>query len=193
MTRHFRRKGFLLGLLIFASCDKGDWFPFERNLRELFGGWDMWDTVSVSPHQVSPTSKRLLTPPEGAVPVQLNQEQLFEKAKVSIQKKTSAERDVQAKEAYRRYCHHCHGANGDARIIVGESFDVLMRDLRLAAVQELADEDLFSIIMDGSGKMIPLRDTLTPENALLSILRMRQLKNAPSKPFLSPKDTAPLQ
>lgn len=178
----------LAGLTLAASlggCDWGDWFPFERTARTLFNGWDMWDTAAVSPHQVP-----MPAVPPGTVP--FGGLQGYTQARAELERMGAAARRAKAALAYRRYCHHCHGANGDGRIIVGESFTPAPPDLRAPDVQQLADDDLHGIVMEGGGKMIPLRGTLTPLEAQLAISHMRTLASAPSRPFLPPRDEAPI-
>ena len=48
-----------------------------------------------------------------------------------------------------RYCHHCHGQNGDGRIIVGESLETKPADLRSFKVQAQTDEALFDHLQEG--------------------------------------------
>jgi mono/diheme cytochrome c family protein len=95
--------------------------------------------------------------------------------------------------AYRRYCHHCHGSNGDGRIIVGESFGSELPDLRSEEIQQQDDQDLYNTVMDGGGNMLSLRGTLTPLEALQTVRHLRTLAGAPSRPFYPPKDTVPLR
>jgi len=170
---------------LLAGCD-GDYFPFERTARELFNGWDMWDDDSVGPHQ-----EPMPRVPAGAVRVDAPRRTLAaaEQQRAAL---TVAERRRQGALAYRRYCHHCHGPNGDGRIIVGESFNPALPDLREVLVDR-EDSELGETILGGTGKMVALDDTLTPLEALLAIEHARSLRSAPSRPFFPPRSTAPIR
>ncbi|MBM4386220.1 MAG: cytochrome c [Deltaproteobacteria bacterium] len=165
------------------SCGDGDYLgPVERTLRSAFNGWDMWFTEGVSPYEL-PMPGGV----EGTIPV--TGKSGYEQGVAEMKRLDGAKLKEKAYTSYRRFCHHCHGANGDGRIIAGESFDVIMPDLRSDAAQSLSDHDLYSIISGGFGKMLPLADTMTPLDIMLSISHMRSLKNAPSEPFFERKFT----
>ena len=174
----------IVAVLALAGCDKGDWFPFERTARELFNGWDMWDTAAVSPHKTPmPPS------PAGVVPVG-GRLQTYDRAAAELARLDLAARRARGQLAYRRYCHHCHGPAGDGRSIVGESFAPSIPDLR--AVTQ-TDRELFDVIMGGGGNMLPLASTLSALEAVLTISHVRALAGAPSRPVYAPKDTAPVR
>jgi mono/diheme cytochrome c family protein len=173
-------------LLPAALYDWGDWFPFERTARALFNGWDMWSTAAVRPFQ-----KPMPQVPSGAVP--FGGTPGFAEAETELGRLAPAERARLAALSYRRYCHHCHGLNGDGRIIVGESFDPRVPDLRAPAVQARTDQDLFEPVRHGGKVMIPLADTLTPLETLLAVRHVRELAAAPSRPFLPAQSTRPAE
>lgn len=105
----------------------------------------------------------------------------------------SQPRARRAAETYRRYCHHCHGQNGDGRIIVGESFSPALPDLRAPASQSRPEGQLYRQVMRGGRIMIPLDDTLTPLDALLALEHVRTLAQAPSRPFFAPRSEEPIR
>jgi mono/diheme cytochrome c family protein len=173
-------------LLPVALYDKGDWFPFERTLRALFNGWDMWETASVRPYEAPMPEVPSGTVPFGGRPG-------LSEAQAELAATQPSARAAQADVAYRRFCHHCHGPNGDGRIIVGESFDSRLPDLRSPAVQTQSDAQLYERVRQGGKVMIPLEDTLTPADTLLTIHQVRALAGAPSHPFFEARSTRPLE
>ena len=173
----------LLGAL---GCDRGDWFPPERTLREVLNGWDMWDTAAVMPY-------RTVLPAAPAGSLAIDHQDTFAAGQVELDKLAPQQRRDRAALAYRRFCHHCHGPNGDARIIVGESFTPALPDLRITHAQSLDDRAIFNQLMHGSRNMIPLDDTVTPLEALLTISHMRTLAGAGSRPFFPPASTNPAE
>ncbi len=177
-----------VALLPLALFDRGDWFPFERTIRAAVGGWDMWATPAVRPFEGP-----MPPAPEGAV--KFGGTVSFETASAAVASMTPDARSAAGKEAYRRYCSHCHAAAGDARSIVGESFAPKPTDLRSERVQSRPTRELFRSVRDGQGAMLPLADTLTPEQTLLALEHVRTLAGASagSGPVFPPRDTAPLR
>jgi hypothetical protein len=174
-------------LLAFAGCDRGDWFgPLERVAREALMAWDMWATDAVRPYEAPMPST-----PEGTVPV--DGAQGFDEAREQWRNLTGEQRREGAALAYRRYCHHCHGASGDGRIIVGESLDAWMPDLRDASVQEQTNEELYEAIAGGFTLDLPLDRTMTPLEIMLAIDHVRSLRAAPSEPYFKPRSTQPIE
>jgi mono/diheme cytochrome c family protein len=184
----------LLVVIPLAVLDKGDWFgPLERAARQLLNGWDMWDQPSIRPYEtpmplVVKGTLPLIRKGTGFVSGALTYERGLQDAQMLEPKAQIA----RGKLIYQRFCNHCHGPNGDGRIIVGESFDVKLPDLRASTVQEKSNEILFKQLFNGTANMIPLADTLTPGDMILSIMYVRTLKNAPSRPFFTPKFTQPI-
>jgi hypothetical protein len=76
---------------------------------------------------------------------------------------------------------------------VGESFTPALPDLRIAHAQSLDDRAIFNQLMHGSRNMIPLDDTVTPLEALLTISHLRTLAGAGSQPFFPPASTKPAE
>lgn len=174
-------------LSLAAACDKGDYFPPERALRAAFNGWDMWDTDAVSPYQAPMPPK-----PAGAIPIDHDKDP-FATARAKVDAMPPQARQLAQATAYRRYCSHCHGEHGDNRTIVGESFSPRLPDLRLASTQAKADREIYDMLMHGTPRMVPLNDTLTPAEAVLTIDHVRTLVGAPSRPLFAPKSVRPIR
>ena len=174
--------GFAFSLLSGDGCG-----PVERGIRAGLGTWDMWDTAMVAPYQ-----RPLSAVPDGVVPVG-GRRDTFEAAQAALEAIPAAERDKRASLTYRRFCHHCHGPNGDNRIIVGESFGFHLPDLRSDKVQNLADVQIFEALSLGGEQMIPLAATISPLDRLLVIGYLRTLKGRPSRPFYRPRWVEPAE
>lgn len=177
----------LLALLSLTACDRGDWFGgAERATREAVNGWDMWETEAVQPHELP-----MPLPVQGTVPV--NRAPSFEQAQRQLDEMDPQVRRGRAKLIYRRFCHHCHGPNGDGRSIVGESFGVRPPDLRAPEIQARGDRELYDHLTNGTDILIPLAPIMTPVDRLLAIERMRDLAGAPSEPLFEPRNVEPLK
>ncbi len=176
-----------LVLLALAGCDRGDWFgPLERGARAVLMAWDMWATDSVRPYETPMPST-----PEGSVPA--GGTHGFDEAREQWRSLTDEQRAEGGALAYRRYCHHCHGASGDGRIIVGESLDVPPPDLRDASVQDQTNEQLYEAVAGGLDVMVPLETTMTPLEIMLAIDHVRRLEGEPSQPYFAPQSTEPIE
>ena len=182
----------LIGLLGATGCDKGDYFPPERTFRALFNGWDMWDGPAVSPYKLPGPGAAMLGTPEGAIPVNYDKDP-FATAKAAAEKLPAEKRAQLGALAYRRFCYHCHGQNGDNRIIVGESFMPKIPDLRTPESQARDPRADYNLIMHGSKNKVALDDTVTPLEAVLSMGHVKTLAGAPSKPFFAPKSVTPIR
>jgi mono/diheme cytochrome c family protein len=147
-------------------------------------GWDMWSTDAVRPYE---------EPLPPAVPGTVPTVDRFSLAagRAALDKMPQSDRTSRAALTYRRYCHHCHGPNGDGRIIVGESLELAPTDLRGPDVQALDDRALFEHVQGGGALMLPFAATLSPRDMLLAIQHLRTLKDRPSKPHFSPKNVRP--
>lgn len=179
----------LLALLVTTTLSgcHGDWLgPIERGARAAFNGWDMWDTPSVRPYEAP-----LTLPVEGTQTVERRAS--YQQAVQQMTALSPAEQQRRAALTYRRFCHHCHGSNGDGRIIVGESFDVTMPDLRNGNTPDLDDEQLYDFISGGSGAMLALESSMTPLERALVIPHVRTLTRAPTQPFFPPRAERPLK
>ena len=159
--------------------------PVERATRAAVGGWDMWSTPSVRPFETP-------MPPTVAGTVPLAGLAGYAPARAQVATLGAADRDRLARRSYGRYCAHCHGAAGDGRSIVGESFDPAPPDLRAAAVQGIDDESLYDLVAGGSRAMLPLGAIATPEEIVLAVEQVRRLAHAPSRPAFTPKYTEPI-
>jgi len=173
--------------ILAASCDRGDYLgPVERTVRTIVGGWDMWSTDAVRPYE-----RPMPAVPEGSVPMTGGggYEEALRQLKAYDEKTLAAKSGL----VYHRFCYHCHGSSGDGRTIVGESFSPALPDLRSPALQTRGDREIYDQIADGSLRMIPLADTLTPLEILLAIRHVRTLASAPSVPYFTPKFTQPIK
>jgi cytochrome c5 len=178
---------FVTAALLASGCEDGDWLgPVERGLRGAVNGWDMWATDSVRPYEdpMPPTV-------EGTVPVE--QRFSFAAGAREVAAIPAEQRKERGSLTYRRYCHHCHGANGDGRTIVGESLDVVPADLRQAAIQSRDVHALYAHLQSGGKLMVPLAQTMSPAEMLLSIEHLHTLRNRPSEPFFEPAFTEPIR
>jgi cytochrome c553 len=146
----------------------------------------MWETDAVQPHE-----KPMPLPVHGTHPV--NGAPGFEEAKLQLAEMKPALREQRADLVYRRFCHHCHGPNGDGRSIVGESFGVKPPDLRSPEIQARSERYLFDHLSYGSDVLIPLAPIMTPVDRLLAIERMRALAGAPSVPLYERRNVEPLR
>jgi hypothetical protein len=177
----------VLAILSLTACDRGDWAgSVERVAREAVNGWDMWETDAVQPHEKP-------MPPSVPGSIALTGTAGFEQARQQLAALDPAQREERAALVYRRYCHHCHGPNGDARIIVGESFGVPVPDLRSREIQSHGDRELYDSVSDGTEIIIPLAAIMTPLDRLLAIEYVRGLADAPSSPFYEPRNVEPVR
>jgi hypothetical protein len=174
--------GFALSLLTGDGCG-----PVERGIRAGLGTWDMWETAMVAPYQ-----QPLGAVPEGSVPVGGDPES-YATARRTIDALLPAERKLLAGQAFRQFCHHCHGPRGDNRIIVGESFGFALPDLRSDDIQNLADEQIFASLSVGTKRMISLAAMTTAVERVLAIEHLRTLKGAVSRPFYPPRWVQPAE
>jgi mono/diheme cytochrome c family protein len=61
------------------------------------------------------------------------------------------------KAVYDRACKSCHGADGKANPAITKAMKVEITDLKSPDVQSMSDADLKKIIVDGKGKMRPVK------------------------------------
>ena len=169
----------LIGLLLVpaALTERGDWLgPVERAARGVLHGWDMWATDAVRPYE-DPMPPR----PEGAVPT--TGRWGYEQARAAVEHMPADRRGALGERTYARFCRHCHGAHGDGRTIVGESFDVPLPDLRSELVRGRGERALYDSAADGERNMLPLRDTVDSAELLLAVRYLDTLGDAPSDPY----------
>lgn len=177
----------LWALLMMAACSKGDYLgPAERTARAAFRGWDMWATASVRPYETPMPASVPMAVPFTGLPA-------FDQASKAFLGLDAQTQDQRGELVYRRFCHHCHGRNGDGRIIVGESFGFHLPDLRADVVQTKSDEELFWFVHDGSQLMIPLRHTVSPQDIVAALHQVRRIRDHESTPFFKPQFTEPIQ
>jgi mono/diheme cytochrome c family protein len=68
------------------------------------------------------------------------------------------------KTLYGTKCASCHGATGEAKESIAKMFGVEMKPLASKEVQAKSDADLKKMMLEGGGKMKPVKD-LTEKNA----------------------------
>jgi len=61
------------------------------------------------------------------------------------------------KAVYDRACKSCHGADGTPNPAIAKMMHVEMKDLKSSDVQSMSGEDIKKIVMDGKGKMHPVK------------------------------------
>ena len=66
---------------------------------------------------------------------------------------TSAGKDLFAKK-----CANCHGAAGEGKDAIAKMFQVEMKPLASKEVQAKSDADLKKTMLEGTGKMKPVKD-----------------------------------
>ena len=74
---------------------------------------------------------------------------------------------------YKAKCVACHGADGSGNTAAGKSLKV--RDLRSVEVQKQSDDQLFSLIAKGKGKMPGYEKTLGAEKCKELVAYLRHL------------------
>ncbi len=62
------------------------------------------------------------------------------------------------KDLYTKKCASCHGAAGEGKDSVAKLFKVELKPLTSKEVQSMSDADLKKTILEGTGKMKPLKD-----------------------------------
>jgi mono/diheme cytochrome c family protein len=67
--------------------------------------------------------------------------------------------DVAAgKEAFGRKCASCHGVNGEGKDSIAKALKIEFRHLGSKEVQARSDAEFKKIILEGGGKMKPVKD-----------------------------------
>ena len=67
--------------------------------------------------------------------------------------------DVPAgKDAFMKHCATCHGADGNGKDAVAKLLKVTFPPLGSKEVQALTDADMHNVLVNGKGKMKPVKD-----------------------------------
>lgn len=67
--------------------------------------------------------------------------------------------DVAAgKDAFMKHCATCHGADGNGKDAVAKLLKVTFPPLGSKEVQALSDADMHNVLLNGKGKMKPVKD-----------------------------------
>lgn len=77
-------------------------------------------------------------------------------------------------ETYKKRCAACHGAKGAGDTLLGKSLK--LRPLGAADVQEQSDNELFTVISKGKGKMPPYNDKLSRDQIHELVRYIRSMK-----------------
>ena len=77
--------------------------------------------------------------------------------------------------AYDKSCKSCHGADGTPNPAIAKMMKVEMKDLKSHEVQEISDAELKKIIIEGKGKMKPVK-TVSAGDADNVVAYVRSLK-----------------
>jgi len=62
------------------------------------------------------------------------------------------------KEVYTKKCVSCHGAAGEGKDSVAKLFKVELKPLTSKEIQSMSDADLKKTVLEGTGKMKPVKD-----------------------------------
>jgi mono/diheme cytochrome c family protein len=62
------------------------------------------------------------------------------------------------KDLYAKKCASCHNDNGEGKDTIAKMFKVEMKPLGSKEIQSKSDADLKKVILEGSGKMKPVKD-----------------------------------
>jgi mono/diheme cytochrome c family protein len=82
--------------------------------------------------------------------------------------------DIQAgKAVFEKSCRMCHGPDGQGNPAIAKALNVTMRPLTSAEVQARSDGEIKKIILEGSGKMKPVK--LTDGQVAETIAYLRSL------------------
>ena len=114
-------------------------------------------------------------PPAGIVPVE-------EPSSPSLSVEASAENVARGGVYYQYYCAFCHGAAGDGRGPVGQSYFPGPPDLRSGKVRSYSDGLLLDTILKGIGHAPVMEYTLLPEHRPYLLLYVRKLASETSRP-----------
>ena len=75
------------------------------------------------------------------------------------------------KEVYTNHCAMCHGPSGEGKEAIGKMFKVTMAHLGSKEVQAKSDDVLRKDILDGNGKMKPVKLSAQDANDVIAYLR----------------------
>ena len=85
---------------------------------------------------------------------------------------TAVAADVQAgKMVFEKSCRMCHGPDGNGNPAIAKALNVTMRPLSSAEVQARSNEEIKKIILEGNGKMKPVKLTDAQVADMIAYLR----------------------
>ena len=80
--------------------------------------------------------------------------------------------DIQAgKATFEKSCRTCHGADGDGNPAIAKMLNVTMRPFSSTEVQTRSDGEMKKIVLDGNGKMKPVKLTSSQIADTIAYLR----------------------
>lgn len=126
---------------------------------------------------VNTYGKKMPAMPEHTVPASGGIEELKSSDPKSLVNPVAAtpEAVTQGRTAYGYYCIHCHGPAADGNGTVGQSFFPLPTDLRIPAVQQQSDGELFVKISLGFKRCPPQALTVAATSRWAIIVYLRTL------------------
>ncbi len=81
----------------------------------------------------------------------------------------------QGKEKYDIFCSSCHGAAGDGNGVT-KPYGVLAANYHDARLRSVDDGQIFDVITNGKGLMLPFNDRISPEERWAIVLYVRALQ-----------------
>jgi mono/diheme cytochrome c family protein len=82
--------------------------------------------------------------------------------------------DAQSQAAYLKGCKACHGPDGQGNPAIAKMLNVTLPNLASKEIQARSDADIKKIILEGKGKMKPVK-TLSPGDVDAAIAFIRTL------------------
>jgi mono/diheme cytochrome c family protein len=82
--------------------------------------------------------------------------------------------DVQSQAAYLKGCKACHGPDGQGNPAIAKMLKVTLPNLASKDIQARSDADMKKVILEGKGKMKPVK-TLSPSEMDAAIAFVRTL------------------
>jgi hypothetical protein len=128
-------------------------------------------------------SRAMPLPPEGAVPRDGDEPAAPSRDEAAAVKlpEVTAESLSNAATAWGYYCAFCHGAAGDGRGPVGESFVPAPADLRARRIREMSDAEVVYAMFHGTGHEPVLGHVVPVEHRPWVLLQVRRLGDGSAK------------
>jgi mono/diheme cytochrome c family protein len=95
--------------------------------------------------------------------------------------KATSESQAHARKVYGYDCALCHGANGNGKGDLVGDLKLSLKDYTdPAALKEMTDGEIFTIIKDGKGQMPPESDRGKPEDLWNLVILVRSFAKKPA-------------